>query len=64
MAHAKGGGIVLMDRFDMVQISDRGAILKMLGQQESAQVIIGATLKDAPAFSVDKTGLFSYWLGA
>lgn len=56
------GGLVLMDRFDMVQPSDRGAILHMLGTQTHAQVVIGATLKADPAFPAD-TGLHSIWLG-
>lgn len=59
---AHSGAVVLMDRFDMVQPSDRGAILQMLGAQNAAQVIIGATLKQAPEFPAE-SGLFAYWLG-
>ncbi|HEY3434292.1 MAG TPA: ATP-binding protein [Solirubrobacterales bacterium] len=59
---AQGSGIVLMDRFDMVQPSDRGAILQMLGAQEFAQVFIGATLKGEPTFP-EGSGLYVEWLG-
>ena len=59
----QSSGIVLMDRFDMVQQQDRGAILQMLGAQTGAQVIIGATLTTQPKFPAG-CGLFTHWLGA
>ena len=58
----QGGGIVLMDRFDMVQPDQRGPILQMLGAQTAAQVFIGATLKAPPAFP-EGSGLHVEWLG-
>lgn len=58
----QSSGIVLMDRFDMVQPQDRGAILQMLGAQTRAQVFIAATLKEAPRFP-EGAGLFVHWLG-
>lgn len=57
------GAVVLMDRFDMVQPSDRGAILRMLGAQSKVQVFIGATLKAAPEFP-EGSGIGVHWLGA
>ena len=59
---AKAGSLVLMDRFDMIQPNDRGAILQMLGQQKLAQVVLGVTLKQAPEFPPE-SGLFAHWLG-
>ena len=59
----RAGALVLMDRFDMVQPGDRGAILQMLGQQQQAQVVIGATLKAAPQFP-EGCGLHAIWLGS
>ncbi len=58
----KGGGIVLMDRFDMVQPDQRGPILQMIGAQTGAQVFIGATLKAPPTFP-DGSGLHVEWMG-
>ena len=58
----QGGGIVLMDRFDMVQPDQRGPILQMIGAQTGAQVFIGATLKAPPAFP-EGSGLHVEWLG-
>lgn len=58
----QSSGIVLMDRFDMVQVQDRGAILQMLGAQTRAQVIIAATLKEEPKFP-EGSGLFVHWIG-
>lgn len=59
----QSSGVVLMDRFDMVQQSDRAAILGMLRAQTRAQVFIAATLKEAPSFPAG-SGLFAYWLGS
>lgn len=56
----KDGGIVLMDRFDMVQPSHRGAILRMIGSC-GVQVVIGATLKEPPQLPED---YLVYWIGA
>lgn len=58
----KGGGIVLMDRFDMLNVADRPAVLQMLGAQNGAQVFLGATLKTEPSFP-DGAGLHTVWLG-
>lgn len=59
----QASGIVLMDRLDMVQPQDRGAIFQMLGAQTRAQVIVGATLKERPAFP-EGCGLHVHWIGA
>lgn len=55
------GGVLLMDRFDCIQIQDRGAILVALGAQTHVQVILGATLKAAP-LSVPP-GVSAHWIG-
>lgn len=63
MALAAGGpGIVLMDEFDLVQLSDRPAILHMIAEQSDVQVVLGATLKAAPALP-DDMAVASVWLG-
>ncbi len=58
---AQCGGVVLMDRFDMVQPGDRGAILQMLATQTVAQVIFAATLKADPKLD-PANGIYSYWI--
>lgn len=58
----ESGGPVLMDRFDMVQPSDRGAILQMLAEQDHAQVVLGATLKAKPQLP-EGMAVSVHWLG-
>lgn len=55
-------GLVLADRFDIVQPSDRAQILQFLGQQQYAHVILGATLKQAPSLP-DAMRVSTIWLG-
>lgn len=59
----ESGGPVLMDRFDMVQPSDRGAILQLLAEQDAAQVVLAATLKTKPSLP-DDMPVSAHWLGA
>ena len=55
-------GIVLMDEFDLVQLSDRGEILQLVSEQEGVQVVLGATLKGAPELP-EEMGIHTVWLG-
>lgn len=43
-----GLGIVVLDRFDVLQPTARGPVLKWLAQQQRVQAVLCATLKDAP----------------
>lgn len=43
-----GLGIVVLDRFDVLQPTARGPVLKWLAGQQRVQVVLCGTLKDAP----------------
>lgn len=58
----ESGGPVLMDRFDMVQPSDRGEILQLLAAQDTAQVVLAATLKAKPVLP-EGMPVSVHWLG-
>jgi len=53
-------GLVLMDRFDCIEPKDRGPLLQWMGSQEGVQIVLGATLKQAPTLP---EGFHVRWLG-
>lgn len=60
IAVMSGLGILVLDGFDVIQPSARGPIIKFLATQERVQVILLATLKEAPKMPPTVT---VEWLG-